>query len=278
MLQLRQVDYRIKSQDILKNISFDTIKGELIAVVGANGAGKSTLMKLISQEYLPTQGKIAWKGTPFAKATIKQMAYERAILTQNIHMSQDFPVEEVVLMGRYPHFKHRPGKYDWEVVQKVSEQTGIQPLAKRNYASLSGGEKQRVQLARALAQLHQQTGTTISKLLLLDEPLNNLDIRYQHRCLQLTKGFARNGNVVLLVIHDLNLAALYADKILLLNQGQLEAYGTPKEVLTEQCLNKCYQFSVKVATHPYHHCPVVYFGDFDKVSCQSSIHQPQTII
>lgn len=277
MLQLQTVNYHIKQKKILADVSFSANQGELIAVVGANGAGKSTLLKLISQELLPSRGVICWKSKPFAKATLKQMALERAILTQNIHMSQDFPVNEVVLMGRYPHFKHQPSKYDWDVVHQVSEQTGIKAFAQRNYASLSGGEKQRVQLARALAQLHQNEDAK-AKLLLLDEPLNNLDIRYQHRCLELTQSFAQKGNVVLLVIHDLNLAALYADKILLLNEGRVEAYGTPVEVLTEESLQKCYQFSVKIATHPFHQCPTVYFGDFDKSSYASAIHQQATFV
>lgn len=274
MLQLQKVNYRIKQKKILSEVSFDAKAGELIALVGANGAGKSTLMKLVSQELSPSEGRVYWKGKMLAKAARKQMAMERAILTQNIHMSQDFPVNEVVLMGRYPHFKHQPNNYDWEVVNKVSAETGINTFAQRSYASLSGGEKQRVQLARAFAQLHQEVETS-AKMLLLDEPLNNLDIRYQHRCLELTRNFAQEGNVVLLVIHDLNLAALYADKILLLNQGRVEAYGIPAKVLTEKYLQKCYQFSVKVAKHPFHQCPVVYFGDFDKTSF---IYQPATFI
>lgn len=277
MLQLHKLNYQIKQKEILSDISFDVNKGELIAVVGANGAGKSTLMKLISQELLPSRGCIYWKGKQFAKVSLKQMAMERAILTQNIHMSQDFPVKEVVLMGRYPYFKHQPTKYDWEIVDKVGNETGISAFAHRSYASLSGGEKQRVQLARAFAQLHQEVGVS-TKLLLLDEPLNNLDIRYQHRCLELTRNFAQEGNIVLLVIHDLNLAALYADKILLLNQGQVEAYGAPAEVLTEKYLQKCYQFSVKVAKHPFYQCPVVYFGKFDTPFYAPSIHQQATFV
>lgn len=277
MLKIKNVSYEIKSRKIIQDISVEIGTGKLIAILGANGAGKSTLIKLLSQEYKPTKGNVYWKGKELAKMPIKQMALKRAVLTQNIHMSQDFPVEEVVLMGRYPHFKNYPRKEDLKAVNQAKQQTNIEELAQRSYGSLSGGEKQRVQLARALAQLND-SGQNHNKLLLLDEPLNNLDIRYQHQCLKLAKDFAQQGNTVLLVIHDINLAALYADKILLLNRGQLEMYGTPEEVLTEKCLSKCYQFSVKVATHPYYHCPVVYFGHFDNASKSSSIQQHQAVI
>lgn len=265
MLKVQNIAYYIKSHPILQDISFEAKPGELVAILGANGAGKSTLIKILSQEHKPAKGGVWWKHQPVSKIPLKNMATERAVLTQNIHMSHDFPVKEVVLMGRYPHFKNHPQPEDWKAVENTALKTGTQPFMERAYASLSGGEKQRVQLARALVQLHD-TKQQSAKLLLLDEPLNNLDIRYQHSCLKLAKEFAQQGHVVLLVIHDINLAAMYADKVLLLHQGKLEGFGAPAEILTEPNLNKCYEFSVKVENHPYHHCPVVYFGHFPETS------------
>ncbi|OJJ18690.1 hypothetical protein BKI52_24090 [marine bacterium AO1-C] len=261
MLQVENISFRIKNKYILQEISFEAGAGEFIAILGANGAGKSTLIKLLSQEYKPYKGNIVWKKRLLRKTSAQQMALERAVLTQNIQMSHDFPVNEVVLMGRYPHFKNYPQTQDWEAIKATMQQTDTLTFKERSYASLSGGEKQRVQLARALAQLHD-IQTHSAKLLLLDEPLNNLDVRHQHNCLRLSQTFAQQGNVLLMVMHDLNLAAMYAHKILLLHQGQVVGFGSPTEVLTEENLRLCYDFPVKVEHHPYHHCPVVYFGNF----------------
>ncbi|HAS46305.1 MAG TPA: heme ABC transporter ATP-binding protein [Microscillaceae bacterium] len=263
MLQVENISFRIKSKHILQGVSFETYPGEFIAVLGANGAGKSTLIKLLSQEHKPFKGRILWKKRALRKTSAQQMASERAVLTQNIHMSHDFPVNEVVLMGRYPHFKNYPQTKDLEAVKATMQQTDTLVFRDRSYASLSGGEKQRVQLARALAQLHEVDHHS-SKLLLLDEPLNNLDVKHQHNCLRLSQSFAQQGNVLLMVMHDINLAAMYAHKILLLHQGQVVGFGTPTEVLTEDKLSLCYNFPVKVEHHPYHHCPAVYFGNFPK--------------
>ena len=261
MLQVDNISFHIKKKYILQDVSFEATSGEFIAILGANGAGKSTLIKLLSQELKTAEGNILWKEQSLRKIPSQQMALERAVLTQNIHMSNDFPVNEVVLMGRYPHFKNYPESKDWDAVKATMAQTDIEDFKERSYASLSGGEKQRVQLARALAQLHDDQAEA-AKLLLLDEPLNNLDVRHQHNCLQLSQAFAKQGNVLLLVMHDINLAAMYAQKILLLHQGKVIGFGSPTEVLTEDNLSFCYNFPVKVETHPYHQCPVAYFGNF----------------
>lgn len=265
MLKVENISFQVKAnkkrKHILQDVSFEASSGEFLAILGANGAGKSTLIKLLSQEMKPTQGNILWKKRFLRKTSPQKMALERAVLTQNIQMSHDFPVNEVVLMGRYPHFKNYPLTKDWEAVETTMQQTDTLAFKGRTYASLSGGEKQRVQLARALAQLYDEQVQT-SKLLLLDEPLNNLDVRHQHNCLRLSQNFAQQGNVILLVMHDINLAAMYANKILLLHQGQVIGFGNPTEVLTEENLSHCYDFPVKVEHHPYHQCPAVYFGKF----------------
>ena len=193
------------------------------------------------------------------------MALERAVLTQQIQMSYDFPVREVVLMGRYPHFNNQPSRQDFEAVEKALEFTDMQKFADRSYETLSGGEKQRVQTARVFAQIQLNNTENTNKLLLLDEPLNNLDIHHQHLMLQRIKQFSEDRNVTLLVLHDLNMAAQYADKILLLKNGNQLAFGTAKEVLNEELISSCYELRVKIDQHPYHNCPVVYFGCYGKM-------------
>lgn len=257
MLEVDDISYHVRDKRIVQHVSFTAQPGRLTAIIGPNGAGKSTLLKVLSRQYQPAGGKVIWNGNDLRGYSDQQMALERAVLTQQTFMSITFPVEEVVLMGRYAHFENNPQKKDREAVQAAMEQCGIDHLAKRTYDSLSGGEQQRVQIARAMAQVNTSGRPTF---MLLDEPLNNLDIRHQHTCLDLVRNYVSQGNVALVVMHDINLAALYADEVLLMQDGHTVAHGTPAAVLTEQYLSKAYQFPVRVETHPYHPCPAVYFG------------------
>lgn len=260
MLEVTNISYLLKKRELLTGIDFTAKGGQLIAVLGPNGAGKSTLVKLLSKELAPTAGEICWNGRNLTTYKEPEMARQRAVLTQNIYMSNDFPGKEVVLMGRYPYFDHSPAATDWQVVEQVMQRTGTKPFADRNYLSLSGGEKQRLQLGRSLAQAHVSETENPGKLLLLDEPLNNLDIKHQHSCMQIARNYAFQGNIVIVVMHDLNLAALFADRILLLKNGRQRAFGTPKEVLKEGLLSEIYDLPVRVLEHPFHYCPAVYFG------------------
>lgn len=259
MIEVENLSYKIGPKTILDQVGFSARAGKLVAIVGSNGAGKSTLIKLLSGGLKPAAGRAFWNGRNIAHCSEQEMALTRAVLTQNVSMSGDFPVDEVVLMGRYPHFNGNPTKEDWESVKACMRETGVDKMAKRTYFTLSGGEQQRVQIARALAQVHPFSSEKPT-FLLLDEPLNNLDIRHQHACLEMCRDYCQKGNMAIMVIHDINLAALYADEILLLNKGKLLAFGPPAEVLTEELLSEAYDFPVRVEGHPYHNCPVVYFG------------------
>ena len=255
MLSIHQLSYHIKGQALLSQVSLQARPGELLAVLGPNGAGKSTLMRMISGEWPLQQGAIQWQGQDLAAQRSEEMARTRAVLTQKVHMSHAFPVREVVLMGRYPHFKRQPSPTDWALVDQCLARTETHHFAARNYQVLSGGEQQRVQLARALAQVAQAGGPF---LLLLDEPLNNLDIRHQYALMQEAQRFASQGHVVLMVMHDLNLAARFADRILLLKQGRTQALGPPWQVLTESHLTETYDFPMQVMPHPTQGFPVVH--------------------
>lgn len=255
-LSIHQMSFSVGNKNLLNQVSFDSNQGEFVGIVGANGAGKSTLLKSISKEY-QSKGDAHWFGLSLMNMSEQNAAKIRSVLTQQTFMSIDFMVEEVVLMGRYPHFQSTPTSKDWNIVKDEMSKLGIDHLAKRNYQTLSGGEKQRVQIARAFAQLADASSPTF---MLLDEPLNNLDIKYQHQCLSRTIAYTNEGNTALMVIHDINLAALYADKILLLKDGELVEYGTPDKVLSESNLSKAYDFDVRVERHPHHDCPIAYFG------------------
>lgn len=263
MFAIKDLSIAVGQKQLLSKIGFEVKPGELIAILGPNGAGKSTLIKAISGT-LPSPS-VFWKDQLITDFPSDEMALERAVLTQQIQMSYDFPVREVVLMGRYPHFNNQPSRRDFEAVEKALEFTDMQKFADRSYETLSGGEKQRVQTARVFAQIQLNTTENTNKLLLLDEPLNNLDIHHQHLMLQRIKQFSEDRNVTLLVLHDLNMAAQYADKILLLKDGNQLAFGTAKEVLNEELISSCYELRVKIDQHPYHNCPVVYFGCYGKM-------------
>ena len=255
MLVTKELSYQIKGKWLLSGVTLRTEPGELLAVLGPNGAGKSTLIRLISGEWPTQQGEIRWLGDDLTRLRTDELARLRAVLTQKVHMSHAFPAREVVLMGRYPHFKRQPSAEDWAMVDACMDRTETWDFADRNYQTLSGGEQQRVQLARALAQVSQAGGPF---LLLLDEPLNNLDIRHQHALMQEAQRFARQGHVVLLVMHDLNLAARFADRILLLKAGRQQALGPPHQVLTEAHLTHTYDFPMQVMAHPTQGFPVVH--------------------
>jgi iron complex transport system ATP-binding protein len=200
-----------------------------------------------------------------------QLAQVKAVLGQKSNVQFDFTVEEVTLMGRYPHFQHRPCENDFSIVKKYHECLDLREYSQRSHTSLSGGEQQRNQFARVLAQL--DSDVLLAKLLLLDEPLNNLDIKYQYQFMDFAKQFANKGNLVILVIHDLNIAAEYADKIVLLNEGKLYAQGTPEEVLTKSNLEACYDLPVFVSQHPYKSQPMVLFN----LAAKEEIQNNQTL-
>ncbi len=263
MLHIKDLSTSINNKRLLNKITFEAKQGELIAILGPNGAGKSTLINAISGT-LPSDA-VFWKNQLISKFTADEIALERAVLTQQIQMSYDFPVKEVVLMGRYPHFKNQPTKEDFTAVDKALEFTDMKEFANRSYQTLSGGEKQRVQTARVFAQIQLEDNKEANKLLLLDEPLNNLDIHHQHLILQRIKQFSEKKNVTLLVLHDLNMAAQYADKILLLKNSHQLAFGTVEEVLNEDLISDCYELKVKIDKHPYLDCPTVYFGCYGQM-------------
>ncbi|MGD1847689.1 MAG: heme ABC transporter ATP-binding protein [Salibacteraceae bacterium] len=257
-IALRNLSFSVKNKTLLQAIDHVFHPGRLTALVGGNGAGKSTLIKLLSGEYKPTTGETHWNGQNAKQMSARTLACQRGVFTQRISMSLNFPVEEVVLMGRYPHFDTTPSIHDRRVVNEVMQKFEIAHLAGQNFQQLSGGEQQRVHLARVFAQVCRNDREPT--LLLLDEPLNNLDVRHQFSLLEHLRTYVEAGNMAILVIHDLNLAARFADYLLLLHEGRLIAKGVPEEVITEKNLSHAYQFPVKVYREQGHPHPQIQFG------------------
>ena len=246
MLNIESLSYEIKKRALVKGITFTLRQGELLAITGANGAGKSTLISLLNGERVPSEGKILFDGKPLSSYKPEELALKRATLSQQNAVNMAFPVVEIVMMGRYPHYRGEPKESDESAVKEAMEICGISGFANRSYLTLSGGEQQRVQLARVLAQLWDQPGA----LLLLDEPVAGLDLLYQQQTLAIAKALTRQGFMVIAVLHELNLAAQYADRILMLKSGRRWKDGSPAEVLTPMDIYAVFGLETQVFMNP----------------------------
>lgn len=256
MLSVGNLSYITGGRFLLREVSFTLEPGELLAVVGPNGAGKSTLLKMLVGDLTPSAGTIVLDEFPLSYWTALEQAKRRAVLPQESSLSFPFSVFEVTLMGRNPHSSGRTTADDKRISKAALERTGSFDMASREYPTLSGGEKQRVQLARVLSQIWEVPESG-NRYLFLDEPTNNLDLAHQHHSLNVAKQFAREGTGVLAVLHDLNLAAQYADRVLILCRGGVVALGTPEKVLTTDTLCTTFETSVLVTRHPCFDCPLV---------------------
>jgi iron complex transport system ATP-binding protein len=225
----------------------------MLAVIGANGAGKSTLLKLLCREVIPTTGNIYFDKKHIDLYSIKELAQLRSVLSQHNTVSILFTVKELVLMGRYPYFENHPSINDVDIVNQVMNETGITHLAGRDYNTLSGGEQQRVQLARVIAQIYDRP----KAILFLDEPTNGLDLLYQQQILQLARDMANRGYTVVSILHDINFAARYADQILILKNGKMIAFGSPLEVVNCENIHDAFNIKVKLIECEGFKCPLV---------------------
>ena len=256
MINVNNISYRIGDTAILNDVSFSATPGEMLLILGGNGAGKSTLLKAMCGDITVNKGGITMLNKEISRWKHSELAAIRAVLQQQTMLSMPFTVAEVVMMGRYPHFNGKEQQHDHDIVKSALKKTGIEHLADRNYLYLSGGEQQRVHLARVFAQVWSTPGSD-SRCLFMDEPINSLDIRHQHATLELAKEFKQEGNAVVAVLHDLNLAIQYADKILLLKKGAVSAYGTPAQVIREHVISEAYDYPLSIFNSPHYQHPVV---------------------
>ncbi|MBA4503430.1 heme ABC transporter ATP-binding protein [Marinobacterium marinum] len=239
--------YRIGHSQLLEGVDLDIQPGRMTAVLGPNGAGKSTLLRLLAGEMAPDSGTIHLNGRRYQHWSREEVARQVAVLPQSSSLGFAFTALEVVLMGRIPHASGHTR--DLEIAQACLQETDCWHLRHRPFPVLSGGEQQRIQLARVLAQLQDQTDNH-PRYLLLDEPTAALDPAHQLLTLQLARRRADQGMGVLVILHDLNLAARFADRVLLLQQGHPLALGPTDEVLTPDRLSGLYQLPMQVIDHP----------------------------
>ncbi|NMD43655.1 MAG: ABC transporter ATP-binding protein [Firmicutes bacterium] len=232
--------YRPGTGNVLQEISFALERNQSVAILGNNGAGKSTLLKCINRICAPQRGEVLIDGSSVSKMTRNEMARNISYVAQN-NMSLNMTVFDAILLGRKPYITWDATAEDMGIVYKIIEKMQLADFALRNVSELSGGERQKVMLARALAQE--------PKLLLLDEPTSNLDPRNQHEVLRMVKAIAREHNIaVAIVIHDLNLAIRYCDRFLFLKDSRLFSFGG-LESMTPENIEEVYQIHVHIIEH-----------------------------
>ncbi|MDO5101806.1 MAG: heme ABC transporter ATP-binding protein [Lautropia sp.] len=266
MLSALQLQVHRGSRQILSGIDLSLPAGEVVGVLGANGAGKSTLLATLSAELKPSGGKVLFDGRPLADWAVRELARRRAVLPQSPSLLFDLPVETVIGMGAYPHTEVGAtggGRAeDRQILSRVLKLAGVQHLYARRYRQLSGGEQQRVQFARVLHQLLLAREPGEYRALLLDEPTASLDPRYQLGLLQAVQQLAwEEGVAALVILHDVNLAAAWCDRLLMLAEGRQVALGRPAEVLTPAVLQTVYGVTATVFGMPGRpEQPLVVFG------------------
>jgi iron complex transport system ATP-binding protein len=250
MIGCEGVTVRVGAKSLLADVSITVGAGQLCVLVGPNGAGKSTLLHVLAGDRPPTAGAVTVLGKRLDAWKPLDLARVRAVLPQESGLSFPFTVLEVALLGRAPHVRYAESAHDFAVTRQAIASVGLAQFEHRLYTTLSGGERQRVQLARALAQISGVPAGT-ARVLLLDEPTSNLDPAHQHSTLHLARALARDGASVLAVLHDLNLAAQYADVVALLHEGRLQALGPPAEVLREAPLSRVFGIPMRVVEAPW---------------------------
>ncbi len=252
MLKIEGLSVSYGQREVLHGVSLDVASGEVLALIGPNGSGKSTLIRAVSGVTPIERGDVHVDGRAVAELSVMERARYLSVVPQARNLPPAFSVYEAVLLGRTPYlgWLGRAGEHDHERVRTALERTQMTSMAERMIGELSGGEQQRVLLARALAQ--------DTPVMLLDEPTTHLDLQHRESLIHLVRELAVGKNLaVLMVLHDLNMASLYADRVSLLVEGRIQATGTPDEVLTEETLSRVYNLPVHIIPHPEYGNPLI---------------------
>lgn len=247
MIEGREISVEIGARRLLDRVNIKMHPGRIMVVAGPNGAGKSTLMSVLAGERRPSAGSIMMEGEPLEGLSPPELAVRRAVLLQQSALDFAFSVAEVVALGRLPHMRRAELADDASAISQAATRADIQHLMSRNYQTLSGGEKQRVQFARSLAQLWCRDSRS-PRYLFLDEPTSALDLRHQRLLLNVAVALKGEGIAVLAILHDINLAAAYGDDLLLLRDGKVVAAGPVDDVLRPVEIEACFDVGVEMMT------------------------------
>ncbi|HRG10646.1 MAG TPA: heme ABC transporter ATP-binding protein [Cyclobacteriaceae bacterium] len=253
MIEAKHIGLSINGKTLLNDVNLSVQPGTFTAIAGPNGAGKSSLLKILSHELTHYKGEVRINDVIASSYSVAQLSAVRAVLPQHSHVQFPFTVKQIVEMGRQ-HFKTTSKNND-ALLEEVMELTGIADWANRNYISLSGGEQQRVQLARVLAQVWDQK--TFPRYVLLDEPTSSLDIAQQQLIFTLVKKACERNIGVLAIVHDLNQAVQFADHLYFMRNGSVIAQGESKEVFTKTNIEETFCCRVNVYHDPCTNCPYI---------------------
>jgi iron complex transport system ATP-binding protein len=245
ILRAEKVGFQYGGQWVLRDISFEVREGEILGIIGPNGSGKTTLLKILDGILTPREGRVWLRDKDLSQLGRETLAKVIGVVPQDYSMFFPFSVEEIVLMGRTPHLGllRFEGQKDFAIARRAMELTETTEFSRRGMGELSGGERQRVLIARAVTQEPE--------VLLLDEPTTYLDIKHQVALFQLMKTLHEKGNLTVIVVtQDINLAAQYCHRILLIKSGQYFSMGTPAEVVTPENIRQVYETDVLIDPHP----------------------------
>jgi len=257
MVEAKGVTFRAGNQIILQETSVSFEQGKFHVIMGANGAGKSTLMRLLAGDEHPSNGSVLIGSKPLNQFSRRELALKRAVLSQQYYISFPHTVLEIVTMGRYPYFSGQPSAHDLQMISLSMEMMDVAHLANRQYQTLSGGEAQKVQMARVLAQIDPAENRE-SKILFLDEPVSHLDIRFQYQLLEAARKLSRKNITVIAILHDINLAMTFANRIIFMKNGRI-IHDTPTPGgVSPEMIKEVFDMPAQII-HPGDHVPVVIF-------------------
>jgi len=258
MLEVRNIHYSIGGNKIIDGISTTFGTGGFHVIVGPNGSGKSTFLKIFSGELRPTAGEVMYDGIDVFSMKKDALARIRSVMSQNPELHFPLRVYDIVMMGRYPHFGMVHTSHDDEVCRMAMDQAGVSLFADRDYLTLSGGEQQRVQFARTLAQIWDPI-IGKNRYVFLDEAVSHLDLKYQHQVLSLARGLTSQEVTVIAILHDINLAINYADRILFLKKGKVSYDVQEKSQIKGEIIRDVFDIDAQVIDSGMAGRPVIVF-------------------
>ena len=245
-IKTNSITYKVSNKTILKDISLEILNGEIFTIIGPNGSGKSTFLKIISGDIKPTKGEVLYNDILINNLSILERAKLRSVMTQSQHISYDYSVKEIIEMGWIRNRDSEDYHYYTNILEKISRDCYVFQLLNSNFNVLSGGEKKRVHFARTLMQIWSSPDKANLRYMFLDEPTSSLDLYHELELIKLLRKQVNNGIGVLLIIHNLNLALKFSDRIAIFNKGHLISSGTPNDVCDNNILSEVFNVPIKV--------------------------------
>ena len=258
MVRAENISFSVSRQVLLKPTTVSFEEGKFHVIMGANGAGKSTLLKILAGDQKPSSGRIYLHDKELSSYSKNALAHLRAVLSQHYHLAFPITVKEVVLMGRYPFYGASPAGTDLAICRKAMTLMGVEGFAERDYTTLSGGEAQKVQMSRVLSQIWNERGEG-KKLLFLDEPVSHLDVKYQYQLMRIAKEFCQQGTTVIAILHDINLAISFADRILFMKEGEIRHVVEDVVHITPAIIEETFGVASAILHDDRHSKPIVVF-------------------